>query len=82
MRIRMKVSVSGTRNGEPWPAKGGTVELPQDEAKNLVAIGLAVEADDEESGEPAEENAQAPADAETAAPRKPSPRKPAPKPAK
>ncbi|MEU0831294.1 hypothetical protein [Streptomyces sp. NPDC005969] len=78
----MRVDVSGTRNGEPWPTKGSTVELPQDEAKNLIAIGLAVEADDEEPGEPAEENAQAPVDEETAAPRKPSPRKPAPKPAK
>jgi hypothetical protein len=76
------VTVSGTRNGESWPAKGGTVELPQDEAKNLIAIGVAEEADDEESKEPAEENAQALADEETATPRKPSPRKPPTKPTK
>lgn len=82
MRVRMRVEVSGTRNGEPWPAKGDIVELPKEEAANLLAIGLAVETDDEEPQEVAEENAAAPDDAETATPRKASPRKPAPKPAK
>lgn len=82
MLVRMRVEVSGTRNGESWPAKGGTVDLPEDEAVNLIAVGLAVEADDEEQAEPPEESAQAPDDAETATPRKAFPRKPAPKPAK
>lgn len=82
MRIRMKVSVSGTRDGESWPAKGGTIDLPEDEAKNLIATGIAAEDGDEGQGEPVEENAQAPADEETAAPRKPSPRKPSAKPTK
>lgn len=76
MRVRMKVSVSGTRDGESWPAKGGTIDLPEDEAKNLIAIGVAAEGGDEE-------NAAAPADEETAVPDKPSTsRKPAPRPAK
>ncbi|MFF1843055.1 hypothetical protein ACFVW9_15080 [Streptomyces sp. NPDC058217] len=84
MRVRMKVSVSGTRDGESWPAKGGTIDLPEDEAKNLIAIGVAAEGSDEDEAGPAEENAAAPADEETATPggRPSTPRKPAPKAAK
>ncbi|RUP66715.1 hypothetical protein SSPNP10_15750 [Streptomyces sp. NP10] len=63
MRVRMKVTVSGTRDGEPWPEKGGTVDLPDDEARHLIAGGLASEPDDE----PEVEEATAPA-AETATP--------------
>ncbi|WP_371624050.1 hypothetical protein OG245_15165 [Streptomyces sp. NBC_01116] len=74
MRVRMKVTVSGTRNGEPWPEKGGTVNLPDDEAKQLIAAGLAGEPDDE----PEVEEATAPP-AETSTP---SGRKPAAKPTK
>lgn len=43
MRIRMNVSMSGTRNGEEWPAVGEEVDLPTGEAQHLVAAGVASE---------------------------------------
>ena len=60
VRVRMRVAISGTRNGVPWPAAGGVVELPDGEAAALLAAGLA---------EPAPEEAEAAVDerpAETA----------------
>jgi len=44
MKIRMKVQVSGTRDGADWPPVGGTVDLPDTEAADLCAAGLAVPA--------------------------------------
>lgn len=41
MKIRMKVDVSGTRNGEPWPARGDTIDLPADEAQSLIDSNMA-----------------------------------------
>ncbi|MDX3016734.1 hypothetical protein [Streptomyces acidiscabies] len=48
MRIRMLVQMpeGAARNGEPWPAKGETAELPTAEAAHLIASGVAEEADD------------------------------------
>ena len=43
MRVKMAVSITGTRDGEPWPAAGEVVDLPTDEAEHLVSVGLAVE---------------------------------------
>ncbi|MEV6079664.1 hypothetical protein AB0L80_31815 [Streptomyces sp. NPDC052069] len=43
MRIRMKVQMSGLRNGQPWPAFGEVTELPTGEAQHLVASGIAEE---------------------------------------
>jgi hypothetical protein len=45
MFIRMLFEITGTRNGQPWPKRGGLIELPNDEAKNLIAQGLAVHID-------------------------------------
>ncbi|TXS30731.1 hypothetical protein EAO71_20260 [Streptomyces sp. ms191] len=70
----MKVTISGTRDGQAWPERGGTLELPEDEAKQLLAGGLAEEDDGEAPGE---ENAVAPGEPEKAAGRA----KPAAKPA-
>lgn len=42
MRVRMKVQISGTRDGQEWPAGGGEVELPDEEGAHLCASGLAV----------------------------------------
>lgn len=39
--VVMRVAVSGTRNGVPWPRPGDTVVLPEAEAAALVAAGLA-----------------------------------------
>lgn len=59
MRIRMNVSMSGTRNGEDWPPAGETVDLPTGEAQHLVASGVASAVGDEV------ETATAPDTAET-----------------
>ncbi|MEY4373220.1 MAG: hypothetical protein RL219_1989 [Actinomycetota bacterium] len=41
MKIRMKVDISGTRNGEPWPAQGEIIDLPDDEAQSLIDNNMA-----------------------------------------
>lgn len=41
MKVKMRGAISGTRNGEPWPAIGGVVDLPADEAAVLCAQGMA-----------------------------------------
>lgn len=43
MKIKMTVEMSGSRNGQPWPRRGETVDLPSGEAQHLVASGIAVE---------------------------------------
>lgn len=41
MKIEMKVRIEGTRNGVRWPEAGGVVDLPDSEAADLCAAGLA-----------------------------------------
>lgn len=41
MKIRMKVAVSGTRNGRPWPAYGEVAEVSDAEGADLCAAGMA-----------------------------------------
>lgn len=41
MRVKMKVGMTGTRDGVDWPPAGGCVDLPADEAAHLCAAGLA-----------------------------------------
>ncbi|MGP4048778.1 hypothetical protein [Streptomyces sp. 2A115] len=65
MRVRMKVALSGTRDGAPWPPVGGTADVPQGEAEHLLTAGLA-EALGAEA--PAEENTAAKGEPETAVP--------------
>ncbi|MFI6274312.1 hypothetical protein [Streptomyces sp. NPDC050988] len=45
MRIRLLVQMpeDSSRNGQPWPAKGESVELPTADAAHLVASGIAEE---------------------------------------
>lgn len=61
MKIRMKVDISGTRNGEPWPAKGEIIDLPADEAQSLIdgnmAETIAKTKTETAAVEPAEETA-------------------------
>ena len=45
MKITLKGDVNGTRNGEDWPRRGTTVDLPEDEARQLIGSGMAVEAE-------------------------------------
>ncbi len=75
MRVILTTSVSGTRNGEDWPARGSEVDLPDDEAADMIAAGLAKPVEAAEA--PAVETATVDhEDAETAtAPRKRGARK-------
>jgi hypothetical protein len=43
MLIRMLIQMpeGAARNGEPWPAKGTTADLPSAEAAHLIAAGVA-----------------------------------------
>lgn len=40
MRVRMLFAITGTRNGEDWPAIGGEIDLPDVEAADMCAAGL------------------------------------------
>ncbi|MEV7394342.1 hypothetical protein [Streptomyces sp. NPDC091215] len=39
MKIRMKMTVSGLRNGQPWPPRGGVLDVPDAEGAALCAMG-------------------------------------------
>lgn len=39
MRVRMKIQISGSRNGAYWPAAGGEIDLPDREAEKMLAAG-------------------------------------------
>jgi hypothetical protein len=41
VKITMTAEISGLRDGNPWPARGGSIEVPDDEAEGLIANGLA-----------------------------------------
>lgn len=45
MRVMLTTQVSGTRNGQLWPAPGTVIDLPDDEAQALVTGGAATETD-------------------------------------
>ncbi|MGW3427498.1 DUF7302 family protein [Streptomyces melanosporofaciens] len=66
MQVRMKATLSGTRDGEAWPERGGVVELPDEEAAHLCAAGLAEAVSDA----PAEETATPESKPETATPKR------------
>ena len=42
MRIRMKVQISGTRDGQDWPAPGGELDVPDAEGATLCEQGAAI----------------------------------------
>ncbi|AEM87084.1 hypothetical protein [Streptomyces violaceusniger] len=67
MKVRMKATISGTRDGEPWPQRGGVVDLPKEEAEHLIGAGLAENA---ANGELVEETATVKAAPETATPKR------------
>lgn len=41
MRVRLLVQLTGTRDGVEWPERGAEVDLPNGEAAEMVAAGLA-----------------------------------------
>ncbi|MFI6861783.1 hypothetical protein ACIBKZ_18105 [Streptomyces sp. NPDC050421] len=65
MRIRMKVTLSGTRNGEDWPPAGEIADIPTGEAQHLIASGIAEDAAGRKGQLPKVETAVAPNTAET-----------------
>lgn len=74
MRIKMTVEVSGSRNGKPWPKRGETMDLPDAEAAQLCAAGMAETVnDDVEKAVPAKAEVTEPPKAEVT--EKPAPEK-------
>ena len=41
MKVKLTVSISGLRDNVPWPALGEVVDLPDDEAAHMCAVGHA-----------------------------------------
>ncbi len=41
MKVRMKVDLSGTRDGLTWPPRGSIMEMPDDEARGYISAGMA-----------------------------------------
>lgn len=41
MRVRLRVGMTGARNGVEWPPRGAEMDLPEDEAQQMIAGGLA-----------------------------------------
>jgi len=41
MKVRLKVSLSGARNGVAWPSAGEEIDLPDQEGADLCAAGMA-----------------------------------------
>lgn len=37
----MRAQISGTRNGQEWPTRGSVIDLPDDEAAQYCAAGMA-----------------------------------------
>lgn len=54
MRVEMIQHITGTRDGVEWPLKGGTIDLPDHEAADLIGAGLAKEATGEAAPEAAD----------------------------
>lgn len=46
MLVRMTTTIGGYRNGEPWPTVGGTIDVPDHEAADLIRNGYAEAASD------------------------------------
>lgn len=66
MKVRMKVAISGTRNGSDWPPIGGDIDVTKAEAEHLITAGYAEAVDEPAPKKPEPEKATA---------RKPSTRK-------
>lgn len=48
MKIRMRMQITGTRNGASWPAIGGIIDLPESEAQCMIRHGYAAAAPEQE----------------------------------
>lgn len=59
MKVAMKVQLSGSRNGVRWPVAGTVIDLPENEALELIEAKLATEPEDVDE-EPVEEPVEEP----------------------
>lgn len=50
MKVRMKIQITGTRDGVRWPGVGGEIDLPDHEAMRLCANGRAEPVEDRDAG--------------------------------
>lgn len=41
MKIRMRVEITGTRDGIEWPGIGAEIVVPDDEGAHLCSVGMA-----------------------------------------
>jgi len=41
VKVTMRLTITGARNGVPWPPAGGSISVPAAEAEQLVAVGYA-----------------------------------------
>ncbi|GAA3472965.1 hypothetical protein [Nonomuraea roseola] len=48
MRVQMLITMSGTRDGVEWPARGGYIDLSETEAHTLISMGAAQAADEDD----------------------------------
>lgn len=53
MKVRMKVDISGTRSGQPWPRRGEVIDLPDATGAHLCANGQAEPVTDDDTVEKA-----------------------------
>lgn len=37
MKVKMLISITGTIDGQPWPEKGGVIDVPQVVADDLIS---------------------------------------------
>jgi hypothetical protein len=65
MKVQMKAQISGLRDGKPWPDVDEVVDLPDDEATQLVASGVAEAVAPVKSAKPEPETAQVKVEPET-----------------
>ena len=54
--VRMDRHITGSRNGEPWPPAGETIDLPAREAADLIANGYAQPCEETANDEAAAED--------------------------
>lgn len=52
MRVRVKQPISGMRDGVAWPSVGSVVELPDDEAREMLKSGSVGAVDESDTPEP------------------------------
>lgn len=60
MRVKMKVGLSGSRDGQAWPQIGEVIDLPDDEAVSYLNAGMVEPApeDDVETAVPSQEDVE------------------------